>query len=101
MRVPALRPDDDHGPRGQRANGVNFDYRDTGESEIPLVLLQRFRGNLDSWGSCAGRRPRREPVGHRQGVVRCDSLFGRADHKLAGVYPEGRIVIVTLACLDK
>jgi len=33
------------------ANGVDFAYRDTGPeaSGVPLVLLQHFRGNLDSW----------------------------------------------------
>ena len=33
------------------ANGVNFAYRDTGgdAGAAPLVLLQHFRGNLDSW----------------------------------------------------
>ena len=33
------------------ANGVNFAYRDTGGNAgaAPLVLLQHFRGNLDSW----------------------------------------------------
>jgi pimeloyl-ACP methyl ester carboxylesterase len=33
------------------ANGVDYAYRDTGgETEaLPLVLLQHFRGNLDSW----------------------------------------------------
>jgi len=33
------------------ANGVDFAYRDTGPeaSCVPLVLLQHFRGNLDSW----------------------------------------------------
>jgi pimeloyl-ACP methyl ester carboxylesterase len=33
------------------ANGVGFAYRDTGggEGAVPLVLLQHFRGNLDSW----------------------------------------------------
>ena len=32
------------------ANGVDYAYRDTGggESEVPLVLLQHFRGNLDN-----------------------------------------------------
>jgi len=34
-------------------NGVDYAYRDTGEgpdkSTAPLVLLQHFRGNLDSW----------------------------------------------------
>jgi pimeloyl-ACP methyl ester carboxylesterase len=31
------------------ANGVDYAYRGTGEGELPLVLLQHFRGNLDSW----------------------------------------------------
>ncbi len=33
------------------ANGVGYAYRDTGggESAVPLVLLQHFRGNLDNW----------------------------------------------------
>jgi pimeloyl-ACP methyl ester carboxylesterase len=30
-------------------SGVDYAYRDTGEGEIPLVLFQHFRGNLDSW----------------------------------------------------
>ena len=33
-------------------NGINYAYRDTSPgntSGIPLVLLQRFRGNLDNW----------------------------------------------------
>jgi pimeloyl-ACP methyl ester carboxylesterase len=31
------------------ANGVDYAYREDGEGAIPLVLLQHFRGNLDSW----------------------------------------------------
>ncbi len=32
------------------ANGIEYAYRDTGgEGEVPLVLLQHFRGNLDNW----------------------------------------------------
>jgi pimeloyl-ACP methyl ester carboxylesterase len=33
------------------ANGVDYAYRDAGGGEggVPLVLLQHFRGNLDSW----------------------------------------------------
>src|ERR1700751_1319332 len=33
------------------ANGVGYAYRDTGgyDGAVPLVLLQHFRGNLDSW----------------------------------------------------
>ena len=30
-------------------NAVEYAYRDVGESEVPLVLLQQFRGNLDNW----------------------------------------------------
>ncbi|MDQ1457290.1 MAG: hypothetical protein QOH28_2910 [Actinomycetota bacterium] len=35
--------------RIKAANGVEYAYRDLGESEVPLVLLQHFRGNLDNW----------------------------------------------------
>jgi pimeloyl-ACP methyl ester carboxylesterase len=31
------------------ANGIEYAYRDQGSGEIPLVLLQHFRGNLDNW----------------------------------------------------
>lgn len=34
------------------ANGINYAYRDAGPGPsggVPLVLLQHFRGNLDSW----------------------------------------------------
>jgi pimeloyl-ACP methyl ester carboxylesterase len=31
------------------ANAVEYAYRDFGEGEVPLVLLQHFRGNLDNW----------------------------------------------------
>ena len=30
-------------------NGIEYAYRDVGDSEVPLVLLQHFRGNLDNW----------------------------------------------------
>lgn len=30
-------------------NGVDYTFRDAGEGEVPLVLLQHFRGNLDNW----------------------------------------------------
>ena len=35
--------------RVSAANGVDYAYRDTGQSAVPLVLLQHFRGNLDNW----------------------------------------------------
>jgi len=31
-------------------NGIEYAYRDLGESAVSLVLLQHFRGNLDNWG---------------------------------------------------
>jgi pimeloyl-ACP methyl ester carboxylesterase len=31
------------------ANGIDYAYRETGEGSVPLILLQHFRGNLDSW----------------------------------------------------
>jgi pimeloyl-ACP methyl ester carboxylesterase len=30
-------------------DGTTFTYRDVGSGEVPLVLLQHFRGNLDHW----------------------------------------------------
>ena len=30
-------------------NAIEYAYRDLGVSEVPLVLLQHFRGNLDNW----------------------------------------------------
>ena len=30
-------------------NAIEYAYRDVGESDVPLVLLQHFRGNLDNW----------------------------------------------------
>ncbi len=30
-------------------NGIEYAYRDVGAGDIPLVLLQHFRGNLDNW----------------------------------------------------
>ena len=31
------------------ANGVDYAYREVGAGTVPLLLLQHFRGNLDSW----------------------------------------------------
>src|SRR5262252_3414009 len=31
------------------AAGIGFAYRRFGESDVPLLLLQHFRGNLDNW----------------------------------------------------
>ena len=35
--------------RVKAENGIEYAYRDVGEGEVPLVLLQHFRGNLDNW----------------------------------------------------
>src|SRR6516164_6086517 len=30
-------------------NGIEYAYREVGTSQVPLVLFQHFRGNLDDW----------------------------------------------------
>src|SRR6478735_3135937 len=30
-------------------NAIEYAYRDAGDSSVPVVLLQHFRGNLDNW----------------------------------------------------
>src|SRR6185437_808095 len=30
-------------------NGIEYAYRDLGRGDVPLVLLQHFRGSLDNW----------------------------------------------------
>src|SRR2546430_14335013 len=30
-------------------NGIEYAYREVGDGDAPLVLLQHFRGNLDNW----------------------------------------------------
>jgi pimeloyl-ACP methyl ester carboxylesterase len=30
-------------------NGIDYAYRDAGQGDVPLILLQHFRGNLDNW----------------------------------------------------
>jgi hypothetical protein len=34
---------------GGAASGIEYAYRDVGQSTVPLVLLQHFRGNLNNW----------------------------------------------------
>ena len=31
------------------SDGVDYAYRKAGQGELPLILLQHFRGNLDGW----------------------------------------------------
>jgi pimeloyl-ACP methyl ester carboxylesterase len=35
--------------RVKAENGIEYAYREGGAGEVPLVLLQHFRGNLDNW----------------------------------------------------
>jgi pimeloyl-ACP methyl ester carboxylesterase len=35
--------------RVKAGNEIEYAYRDLGEGDVPLVLLQHFRGNLDNW----------------------------------------------------
>jgi pimeloyl-ACP methyl ester carboxylesterase len=37
------------GQRIAAGNGIEYAYRDFGDRDVPLVLLQHFRGNLDNW----------------------------------------------------
>ena len=58
-------------------NGTDYAYHDLGASEVPLVLLQHFRGNLDNWDPAlidelAARAPRhhvRQPRRWRHDVA--------------------------------
>ena len=31
------------------SDGVDYAYREAGQGELPLILLQHFRGSLDNW----------------------------------------------------
>ena len=31
------------------ANGISYAYRDLGSSDVPVILFQHFRGNLENW----------------------------------------------------
>jgi pimeloyl-ACP methyl ester carboxylesterase len=35
--------------RNRGKNRIEYAYRDVGKGDLPLVLLQHFRGNLDNW----------------------------------------------------
>src|SRR5262245_19190135 len=50
MSTPATEPyTTAENKRVEAANGTSFAYRDLGAGEVPLVLLQHFRGNLENW----------------------------------------------------
>jgi pimeloyl-ACP methyl ester carboxylesterase len=46
---PALTYVDVPAQRVEAGNAIEYAYRDQGASDVPLVLLQHFRGNLDNW----------------------------------------------------
>jgi hypothetical protein len=39
-------------------NAIEYAYRELGEGDVPLVLLQHFRGNLDNWARGSERAVR-------------------------------------------
>jgi hypothetical protein len=57
-------------------NAIEYAYRDTGDSAVPLVLLQHFRGNLDNWDPALVDE--RGPAG-RRAHLRQDDEPRRAD----------------------
>src|SRR6266496_1428235 len=57
------------------ANGVEYAYRHTGGGEVPLVLLNHFRGNLDNWDPALIEPARDEPPAG--GIDRCPGGPGR------------------------
>ena len=50
-------------------NGIEYAYRDLGESEVPLVLLQHFRGNLDNWDPALV-----DELAAERRVITCDNV---------------------------
>jgi len=50
MSVTAIASYSDSSTQGVvGANAIEYAYRDLGAGDVPLVLLQHFRGNLDNW----------------------------------------------------
>ncbi len=69
--------------RIEAANGIRFAYRDVGSGEVPLVLLQHFRGNLENWDSAlidALTQSRRVVTFDYAGV---GGSTGQTDHTIA------------------
>jgi len=48
-RSPPARYADTSTERVVADNGIEYAYRELGVGDVPLVLLQHFRGNLDNW----------------------------------------------------
>jgi pimeloyl-ACP methyl ester carboxylesterase len=49
MTEKAVGYDDAPTERIAADNGIEYAYRDLGDGDVPLLLLQHFRGNLDNW----------------------------------------------------
>ena len=81
------------------ANGVDYAYRDTGGGQrgaLPLVLLQHFRGNLDSWDpaliDALARAPEGGDVRQRisQGNTRAQKIVSGVPIRCCGRFPGAR-----------
>jgi pimeloyl-ACP methyl ester carboxylesterase len=65
------------------ANGITYAYRDLGSSDVPAVLFQHFRGNLENWDPTLI-----DPLAETRRVVTFDntgvgSTTGRTPHTIA------------------
>ena len=49
MSDPSVSYADARTKRVNAGNGVEYAYRDLGDGDVPLLLLQHFRGSLDNW----------------------------------------------------
>ena len=101
MAAPALYADTST-QRVAAESGIEYAYRDLGKGEVPLVLLQHFRGNLDNWdpalvdalaatrrvvafdnvgvAATTGRTPSTIEAMARDAIVFLDAMgFGRVD----------------------
>jgi len=69
--------------RIEAANGIRFAYRDVGSGEVPLVLFQHFRGNLENWDSALidALTPNRRVVTFD--YVGVGGSTGQTDHTIA------------------
>jgi pimeloyl-ACP methyl ester carboxylesterase len=79
------------------ANGVDYTYRELGDSAVPLVLLQHFRGNLDYWDP-----PLIDALAARQRLILFDNVgVGRSSGETPSTVTEmARDAIAFLAALD-
>jgi hypothetical protein len=59
------------------ADGIDYAYRDAGEGDVPLVLFQHFRGELDNWDPALI-----DALATRQRVVTFDKRRRRRFHRI-------------------